>query len=229
MIESTFALIKPDAVKAGHTKAILQTANSYQLVVSAQKQMRLTEEQVRQLYATHVTQPHFPALLQLTTSGDVIAFILSGDDCVRKWRTVLGPTNSAEAPAHTIRGMYGNPNVIRENAVHGSDTSEGAVRGANLFFGPNQTRQEQLAVLKALHSSPRIRTRLVWEALYLEVRSGVSYEEGWPTEEAKILAEEGADFQLHKAITWLGFDKSLQTIQTLQKVQYGQQLYEVQL
>ncbi|MBS1807615.1 MAG: hypothetical protein JST84_05430 [Acidobacteria bacterium] len=50
MIESTFALIKPDAVRAGHVEAILQTAISYQLVVSAQQQMRLTEEQVRQLY-----------------------------------------------------------------------------------------------------------------------------------------------------------------------------------
>ncbi|MBS1807612.1 MAG: hypothetical protein JST84_05410 [Acidobacteria bacterium] len=141
----------------------------------------------------------------------------------------MGPTNSAEAPAHTIRGLFGNPNVIRENAVHGSDTSQSAVREANLFFGPNQTRQEQLAVLKDLHPIPRISNRLVWEAIYLEIKSGVSYEEGWPTHEAETLAEEGADFQLHKSITWLGFHETLKTIKSLQKVQHGQQLYKIQL
>jgi nucleoside-diphosphate kinase len=49
------------------------------------------------------------------------------------WRELMGPTDPADAPPGTIRGDFAD--VITENVVHGSDSSESAARELKLFFG----------------------------------------------------------------------------------------------
>jgi len=47
-------------------------------------------------------------------------------------RTLMGPTNPAEAPPGTIRGDLGT--ILSENLIHGSDSSESAAREIGIFF-----------------------------------------------------------------------------------------------
>ncbi|MEE9205600.1 MAG: nucleoside-diphosphate kinase, partial [Acidimicrobiia bacterium] len=56
----------------------------------------------------------------------------SGPDAVSIARTLMGPTNPADAPPGTIRGDLGT--VITENIVHGSDSLASAEREIELFF-----------------------------------------------------------------------------------------------
>lgn len=56
-------------------------------------------------------------------SDFVVGMELVGDDCIKKWRSLLGPTNCqiarVEAP-NSIRAMFGSEGV--RNACHGSDS-----------------------------------------------------------------------------------------------------------
>jgi nucleoside-diphosphate kinase len=67
------------------------------------------------------------------TSGEVVVARVTGDQAVSVVRTLMGPTDPAEAPPGTIRGDYGT--VITQNLVHGSDSPESAKRELDLFFG----------------------------------------------------------------------------------------------
>ena len=58
---------------------------------------------------------------------------LEGEGAIGVWRTIMGPTDPANAPPGTIRGDYGT--IITENLVHGSDSPESAERELKLFFG----------------------------------------------------------------------------------------------
>jgi len=58
------------------------------------------------------------------SSDFVVAIELLGNNCVKNWRQVIGPTNSLvakqDAP-NSVRGLYGTDNT--RNAVHGSDSN----------------------------------------------------------------------------------------------------------
>jgi nucleoside-diphosphate kinase len=56
----------------------------------------------------------------------------TGESAVSAARTLMGPTDPAEAPPGTIRGDFGL--VITQNIVHGSDSAESAERELALFF-----------------------------------------------------------------------------------------------
>ena len=70
------------------------------------------------------------------SSGDVIKLELQGENAVRLWRELIGPTNSETArkeASSSIRALYGKVN--QRNAAHGSDSLESAARELALMFG----------------------------------------------------------------------------------------------
>jgi nucleoside-diphosphate kinase len=54
------------------------------------------------------------------------------EDTWRIVRTLMGPTDPAEAPPGTMRGDLGT--VLTENLVHGSDSAVSAKREIENFF-----------------------------------------------------------------------------------------------
>ena len=62
--------------------------------------------------------------------------MLEGDNAIARWRDLMGPTNSNEAPAGTLRGDFGTD--IERNAVHGSDSPESAAREIAYFFAASE-------------------------------------------------------------------------------------------
>ena len=58
------------------------------------------------------------------------------ENAIQAHRDLLGPTNSNEAPAGTIRGDFGTD--IERNAAHGSDAPETAKIEISYFFNASE-------------------------------------------------------------------------------------------
>lgn len=130
--ERTFAIIKPDAVEKKVAGQILARIEESGLEIIAMKKLRLSEQDAKGFYAVHKERPFFGDLVKFMTSGPVVALVLEGEGAIKKWRDLMGPTNSNEAPAGTLRGDFGTD--IERNATHGSDAPETARLEIAYFF-----------------------------------------------------------------------------------------------
>jgi nucleoside-diphosphate kinase len=124
MMEQTFAMIKPDAVRAKNSGKIIDMIESHGFDILEMKKLSLTEEQAKNFYDIHKNRSFFGELISSIISGPVIAMILKKENAIADWRALMGATNPAEAAPNTVRKLYGAN--IGENAVHGSDGPETA-------------------------------------------------------------------------------------------------------
>jgi len=143
-VERTFAIIKPDAVEKRVAGQILARIEESGLEVIAMKKMQLSERGAKGFYAVHKARPFFGDLVKFMTSGPVVALVLEGEGAIKKWRDLMGPTNSNEAPAGTMRGDFGTD--VERNATHGSDAPETARLEIAYFFNASEIQ----AVTEAL-------------------------------------------------------------------------------
>ena len=132
-IERTLSIIKPDAAaKPGVSGEILARFERAGLEIIAMKKIWLSEALARGFYAVHKERPFYADLVKFMTSGPVVVSVLQGPDAIAAHRGLLGPTNSSEAPAGTVRGDFGTD--IERNAAHGSDAPETARVEIAYFF-----------------------------------------------------------------------------------------------
>ena len=134
--QRTFAIIKPDAVAKKVAGQILARIEESGLDIIAMKRLQLDERRAKGFYAVHKERPFFGDLVKFMTSGPVVACVLEGDDAIKRWRDLMGPTNSNEAPAGTLRGDFGTD--IERNASHGSDAPETAKVELAYFFNAKE-------------------------------------------------------------------------------------------
>ena len=132
MVERTFSIIKPDAVKRNLIGAILGRFESQGFRVVALKMVQLTKEQAEGFYAEHQGKPFFDPLVEYMLSGPIVVSVLEKENSVKDYRTLIGSTNPAEAAEGTIRKDFALSQ--RENSVHGSDSVESAKREIAYFF-----------------------------------------------------------------------------------------------
>ena len=138
-LERTLSIVKPDAVaKPGAKGEILRRIEEAGLRVIATKLIQLTEQQAQGFYAVHKERPFYGELVAFMTSGPVLVSALEGPNAIAAWRDLMGPTNSEEAPAGTIRGDFGTD--IEKNAVHGSDAPETARVEVAYFYNATETQ-----------------------------------------------------------------------------------------
>ena len=131
-MERTFAIIKPDAVKAKFTGKILQRIEEAGFTIRAMQLRHLSVKQAEGFYAVHRERPYFASLTQFMSSGPCVVLALEADDAIRKWRTLMGATDPAKADAGTLRKDFGAS--IEHNATHGSDAPETAAFELGYFF-----------------------------------------------------------------------------------------------
>jgi nucleoside-diphosphate kinase len=131
-MERTFSIVKPDAVKAGKTGAIIQHFVDGGLRPIAMKLVQLTQAQAEGFYAVHKARPFFKDLVKFMTSGPCLVQVLEGENAVARNRELMGATDSKKAAAGTIRQKFGTD--IEQNAVHGSDAPETAKQEIAFFF-----------------------------------------------------------------------------------------------
>ena len=136
-LEKTFAVIKPDAVRAGSTSAILKAAEDAGFVVVCSKETRLTPDRAGEFYAEHRGKHFFPGLVEFMSGGPIVALCLAKTDAIKDWRTLMGPTNTQaarESAPRSLRARFGTDGT--QNATHGSDSPASAARELKFFF-PN--------------------------------------------------------------------------------------------
>jgi len=132
MMDRTFAIIKPDAVKNGHTGYIYDRIQKFNFKVIGAKLLRMSQEQAEGFYGIHKERPFFNDLIQFMTSGPCMVLALEKENAVESWREAIGSTNPQEAEEGTIRKDFATN--VQENAVHGSDSNENAQKEIAFFF-----------------------------------------------------------------------------------------------
>jgi nucleoside-diphosphate kinase len=132
MSNTTFTMIKPDAVRNGHIGNILQMINKGGFRIVAMKYTFLSRQQAEKFYEVHKERPFYGELTEFMSSGPIVAAILEKENAVADFRTLIGATNPAQAEEGTIRKMYATS--LGENAVHGSDSDENAKIEGDFFF-----------------------------------------------------------------------------------------------
>jgi nucleoside-diphosphate kinase len=135
-MERTLAIIKPDAVAAGHAGKILDRILQEGFAVRALKLVRLSLAEAEGFYAVHRERPFFGELTQFMSSGPCIPMVLEKASAVSAWRDVIGATNPANADEGTIRKLFATS--MGENAVHGSDSVENGRLESNYFFAEHE-------------------------------------------------------------------------------------------
>ena len=128
----TFTIIKPDAVAAGHSGAIIKIIEANGFVVNAMKLTQLTNLEAGQFYQIHKERPFYNDLVDYMSGGPIIPMILEKVNAVEDFRVLIGATNPAEAAEGTIRKLFATS--ISANAIHGSDSNENALIEGNFFF-----------------------------------------------------------------------------------------------
>ena len=132
MSNRTFTMIKPDAMKNGHTGVILDRFIKEGYKIVALKITKLSAEKAGEFYAVHKERPFYGELVAFMSSGPITAAILEKENAVAGFRTLIGATNPAQAAEGTIRKLYATS--LGENAVHGSDSDENAKIEGDFFF-----------------------------------------------------------------------------------------------
>jgi len=133
-VSRTFIICKPDAVERGLVGEILGRFERKGLKIVAAELRQLDEDTLGRHYEEHVGKGFYPELVAFMSRSPAFLAVLEGpEDTYAIVRTMMGPTNPAEAPPGTIRGDFGT--VMTENLVHGSDSEESAKREIAIFFG----------------------------------------------------------------------------------------------
>jgi nucleoside-diphosphate kinase len=132
----TFTMIKPDAVDAGNTGAIIKMIEEAGFRIVAMKKTQLTKERAGQFYEVHNERPFYNDLTAYMSSGAIVPMILEKENAVEDFRKLIGATDPTKAAPGTIRNLFAKS--IEANAIHGSDSNENATVEGNFFFSKTE-------------------------------------------------------------------------------------------
>ncbi len=132
MMERTFLMVKPDAVKRGLIGQIITRFEAKGFRMVAGKLMNISAELAKKHYGEHEGKPYYDDLIAFITSGPVFAMVWEGENVIRLARLMMGSTDPEKAAPGTIRGEFATH--INRNVIHGSDSPDNAEREIGLFF-----------------------------------------------------------------------------------------------
>jgi nucleoside-diphosphate kinase len=161
----TLAVIKPDSYH--HIHEIVEIIESVDgLKIEKMRLCKLPYSEAEGFYAEHNGKPFFKELISFMCEDAIVVIVLRGLDAVDKWRSLIGPTDSALAKNE-------NPNCIRarfgtdatRNSVHGSDSSASAEREINFFFPSDSPRNPLKTVVFSHCSLLIIKPHIVYSSI----------------------------------------------------------------
>ncbi len=132
MSNLTFAIIKPDAVRADNIGKIIDRIIAGGFRIRALKMIHQSRVQAEGFYEVHRGKPFFEGLTEFMSSAPCVVMVLEKEGAVKAWRDLMGATDPAKADAGTIRKEFGAS--VGENATHGSDSDENAAIEIAYFF-----------------------------------------------------------------------------------------------
>jgi nucleoside-diphosphate kinase len=136
MKERTLSIIKPDGVEKGVVGRVITRLEEADFKIVGIKMVRMSKSQAEEFYAEHEGRSYFEGLTEFMASGPWVVIVLEAEDVIRRYRLLMGATNSPEAAEGTIRREFGTDG--RRNAVHGSDSPETAAREIGYFFDSSE-------------------------------------------------------------------------------------------
>ncbi len=128
----TFSMIKPDAVRDGHSGSILKMIEAAGFRIVSIKLVHLTSEKAGEFYSVHTGKPFYDSLKSIMSESPIVALILEKENAVEDFRKFIGSTNPANAAEGTVRKLFAKS--LERNAVHGSDSDENAKIEGDFFF-----------------------------------------------------------------------------------------------
>ena len=132
-METTFCMIKPDAVERGLTGLMLAHLEKAGFQLKAARLTLIPRPLCEAFYSEHKDKPFFSSLVNFISSGQVFVMALSKEGAVQQLRDLMGHTDPSKAKPGSLRSLYGKS--IEQNSIHGSDSSASAQRELPLFFG----------------------------------------------------------------------------------------------
>jgi nucleoside-diphosphate kinase len=130
--QRTFSIVKPDAVRNGHTGAILAEIDKAGFRIVTIKKQSISKAEAEGFYAVHKARPFFGELTTFMSSGPLVLMVLEKDNAIADLRKLMGATNPANAEEGTIRKKFAAS--IQENAIHGSDAEDTAAFEIGYWF-----------------------------------------------------------------------------------------------
>jgi len=139
-LETTLILFKPDAVQKDLTGQVLSRFQAEGFKIRGIKMLALSDEILAEHYSHIADKPFFPSVRGFMQETPVIALALEGENVITRVRDLLGPTDSTQAPAGTIRGDFGfkDSESKMRNVCHASDSPEAAADELKRFFKPGE-------------------------------------------------------------------------------------------
>ena len=132
MSQRTFSIVKPDAVRNGHTGAILAEIEKAGFKIVAIKRMSISKAQAEGFYYVHAARPFFAELTSFMSSGPIFPMVLEKENAIADLRKLMGATDPAKAEEGTIRKQFAES--LGQNAIHGSDAEDTAAFEIGYFF-----------------------------------------------------------------------------------------------
>lgn len=131
-MERTLIILKPDTFAKRKIGATITRFEDAGFEIVGCKLLQLDSALLKDHYAHIATKPFFPEIEGFMSSRPVIIMVLQGKGIIARLRNLIGPTDSAAAPAGTVRGDYGTDKML--NIVHASDSPEAAEAEVKRFF-----------------------------------------------------------------------------------------------
>ena len=132
----TFTMVKPEAVQAGNTGAILKMIEENGFRIVALKKVQLNIERAGIFYEVHKERSFYGELVEYMSSGPIVAAILEKENAVADFRALIGATDPTEADEGTVRKLFAESKS--KNAVHGSDSDENAQIESDFHFSAEE-------------------------------------------------------------------------------------------
>ncbi len=143
MKEHTWIIIKPDGISRALAGQILTKLVEAKLDLVAARVTKVSRHLAEQHYKHLRNQPFFRDVINYLCGKYhkqkyVMALIFSGQDAIRKCRTLAGATHPEDADSMSIRGKFGRitKKGMFENVLHVSSDAKEAKREIKLWFNP---------------------------------------------------------------------------------------------
>ncbi|BCU77429.1 nucleoside-diphosphate kinase [Luteolibacter sp. LG18] len=139
-LETTLILFKPDAVEKKIVGTVLSRFEKEGFRIRGLKVLALSDEILAEHYSHIADKPFFPSVREFMQEAPVVALALEGEDVIARVRDLLGPTDSTQAAAGTIRGDFGfkDSDAKMRNVCHASDSVEAAEAELKRFFNEGE-------------------------------------------------------------------------------------------
>lgn len=131
-MEKTFIMIKPDGVRRGLVGEVIWRIERKGYKIKQAKLFKPSRELVEEHYAEHKEKTFFRELVDYIAEEDVMAIEVEGENAIEVMRLLIGNKDPNQARPGTIRGDFAAS--LTQNIVHGSDSTESAVRELELWF-----------------------------------------------------------------------------------------------